>query len=84
MYDIADIDDSKRYHVPEKQVILLDMAASFTKLSKGEEILAVYPDTTSFYPAIVVQTAKRSINNVEASVTVQFHGDDDAQAGIIK
>jgi len=76
VYDVADIDDSKRYQVSDKNVILLDLLTSVTKLSKGEEVLAVYPDTTSFYPAVVTQ-AKRNANFTEPSVTIQFHGDVD-------
>ena len=77
VYDVADIDDSKRYQVSDKNVILLDLLTSVTKLSKGEEVLAVYPDTTSFYPAVVAQASRRSANFTEPSVTIQFHGDVD-------
>lgn len=75
VYDVADSDDSKRYQVSDKNVILLDLSTSVTKLSKGEEVLAVYPDTTSFYPAMVIQASKRNAHFTENSVTVQFHGD---------
>jgi hypothetical protein len=79
MYDIADIDDSKRYHVSDKQIAVLDLPNSIKKLSKGEEVLAVYPETTSFYPAVVVQSAKRNLNSLEPTVTVQFQGDANEQ-----
>lgn len=77
MYDIADIDDSKRYNLPENQVAVLDLADSQRKLCKGEEVFAVYPDTTSFYPASVTQAPRRSTTGAEPTVTVQFHGDAD-------
>jgi hypothetical protein len=48
-----------------------------TFLLLGEEVLGVYPDTTSFYPAVVSQAPRRSSMNAEPSVTVQFHGDAD-------
>ena len=58
-YDIADVDDAdKNYALPESQVIVLDNQQ--VKIIKGDEVLAVYPDTTSFYPAIVTQAAKKS------------------------
>ena len=57
IYDIADADESssKRYSVPESSVILLDLDYNQTvrRLAKGEAVLAVYPETTSFYPALV-------------------------------
>ena len=77
MYDVADIDDSKRYHLPDKNVVLLDLQYSTVKLGKGEEVLAVYPDTTSFYPATVAQAAKRNFNSSEPTVTLNFLGDAD-------
>ena len=75
MYDIADIDDSKRYHLSQRQVAELDLVYSIKKLSRSEEVLAVYPDTTSFYPATVTQAAKRNMSSTEPLVTVQFVGD---------
>ena len=76
-YDITDIDDtSRRYHLYESQVYFLDVAELYKKLSKGDEIYAVYPDTTSFYPAIVVQGPKKS-NTGDFTISVQFQGDAD-------
>ena len=37
------------------QVIRLDLQDTFKKFTKGEEVLAVYPDTTAFYHATVAQ-----------------------------
>jgi hypothetical protein len=39
-YEVADADESKRYHLPENQVVVLNLASSSKKLSKGETILA--------------------------------------------
>ena len=76
-YDITDIDDtSRRYHLYESQVYFLDVAELYKKLSKGDEIYAVYPDTTSFYPAVVVQGPKKS-NTGDFTISVQFQGDAD-------
>ena len=54
-YDIVDVDETKRYELPESQVILLDLPESSKKLSKGDSVYAVYPDTTAFYLATVSQ-----------------------------
>jgi hypothetical protein len=82
VYEIADADESstKRYNVHENSVILLDLDYNITtrRLAKGEEIIAVYPETTSFYPAVVVQAPRigRTLN-VEPIVVVQFSDDHD-------
>ena len=57
---MTDGDDSKRYHLPENQVAPLDMLSSQRRLAKGEEVLAIYPETTSFYPAYIVQAPRRT------------------------
>lgn len=77
VYEIADVDDSRRYNIPESQVHLLDMADSQRRLCRGEEVHAVYPDTTSFYPATVSQAPRRSAVGAEPSLIVQFIGDAD-------
>jgi hypothetical protein len=79
-YDILDMDDeSRKYFLSESQVVVLlgedapvgtsDGSTAGRKFARGEEVFAVYPDTTSFYPAIVAQTKK-------GIVGVQFDGDD--------
>lgn len=80
VYDIADVDDSsKTYHLSENQVILLDMVEKQKKVSKGEEVYCLYPDTTTFYLATVVHTAKKNMAGgaTEPTVTVMFQGDQD-------
>lgn len=76
-YDVADVDDSKRYSVHESDVFQLNMAEAQKKLSKGNLIYAIYPDTTSFYPATVSQLPRRNAMNAEPTVLVQFQGDAD-------
>ena len=39
-YDVADADESKKYHLPESQVVVLNLATSQKKLSKGETVWA--------------------------------------------
>ena len=81
IYEIADADESstKQYNVPETSVILLDLDYNPTarRLAKGEDVICVYPDTTSFYPATVVQAPRKAALNVEPTVVVQFTDDHD-------
>lgn len=60
--------------VPQSQVVIL---AGNDKLSKGDVIFAVYPDTTSLYPATVTNVPKRTNSNGEMFVIVQFKDDSD-------
>jgi SAGA-associated factor 29 len=78
VYEILDIDDHQRYMLPESQVLALGQADTQKKLSKGETVFALYPDTTIFYPATIIQVPKRSAKKSEAIVTVQIIGDEDA------
>ena len=45
-------------------------------LSRGEMVYAVYPDTTSFYQATIVQTA-RKVSGGGSFVMVNFVDDSD-------
>lgn len=60
--------------LPQSQVVIL---TGTEKLSKGDAIFAVYPDTTSLYPATVTTVPKRASNNGETFVMVQFKDDSD-------
>eukprot|EP00981_Chlorochromonas_danica_P013108 scaffold5806_cov171-Ochromonas_danica.AAC.6 len=86
-YDILDVDDKQKYTIPEGQVHLLgqmDLVANGNKkLSKGDRIYALYPDTTIFYPALVIQAPRRNALNAEAIVVVQFEGDEDPTTGLV-
>lgn len=77
MYEILDVDDRQKYTLPESQVLPLGQADVFKKLAKGENIYALYPDTTIFYPAVIIQAPKRNALSSESIVTVQFLGDED-------
>lgn len=61
------------FHLPESQVVVL---GSVEKLSRGDIIYAVYPDTTSFYQATVVQ-APRKVAGGGSFVMVNFIDDSD-------
>jgi hypothetical protein len=45
------------FHLPESQVIVL---GEVDKLARGDVVYAVYPDTTSFYQATVVQLPRKA------------------------
>ncbi len=81
-YDILDVDDSKKYLLPESQVIVLDCVDSTRKLTKGETIAALYPDTTCFYPAVISQAPRRTAVGAEPAVVVQFVDDYDELGAI--
>jgi len=85
MYTLSDEDTSSNeiYTIPERQVRPLQQKNNNTssnnnhknKWNKGDDIYAVYPDTTSFYPGVV--------NGVmNGHVMVQFKDDWDA-SGVI-
>ena len=54
------------------------MLGGMEKLQRGDAVFAVYPDTTSFYQASVVQ-APRKVGAGEAFVMVNFVDDADEQ-----
>jgi SGF29 tudor-like domain len=61
------------FYLPESQVIML---GALKNPSKGDSVYAVYPDTTSFYPATITQTA-RKVSGGGGFVMVQFVDDSD-------
>ena len=63
------------FQLPEEQVILTGQVEN---LKKGDAIYGVYPETTSFYQATVVQAPRKSTStNSNAFVMVNFHDDAD-------
>lgn len=77
MYRLSDedVESNKIYHLPESQVVVLGGAE---KLLRGDIIYAVYPDTTSFYQAAVVQPPKR-VSGGGSFVMANFVDDADEQ-----
>ena len=69
-----DPDQPSLYTLPESSVMLL---GNFDKLSKGDRIYAVYPDTTSFYQATVVAVKKSQGSQGTSVVYVNFLDDFD-------
>jgi hypothetical protein len=77
-YDVADVENSKRYHLSEELVTVLDLRdITNRRLSKGEVVYAVYPETTAFYLASVAQAPRRASAGAEPTAMVQFQGDSD-------
>jgi SGF29 tudor-like domain len=54
-----------------EEVNVIHLASVSCKLSKSDEVLAVYPDTTSFYRAVITQPPRRNVQS-QGSASVQF------------
>jgi hypothetical protein len=61
------------FTLPESQVVIL---SAFRNLSRGDTVFAVYPDTTSFYQATIVQ-APRKASGAGSFAMVNFVDDSD-------
>jgi len=61
------------FNLPESQVVVL---GGVDRLSRGDIIYAVYPDTTSFYQATVVQIPKK-VGGGDSFIMVHFKDDSD-------
>ena len=66
----------KAFTLPESQVVILGIGG-LESVRKGDVIYAVYPDTTSFYQATVVQGPKKTTASGESFVLVHFKDDGD-------
>lgn len=77
MYRLSDedVESNKIFHLPESQVVVL---SGTEKLARGDIVYAVYPDTTSFYQAAVVQPVKR-VSGGGSFIMVNFVDDADEQ-----
>mmetsp|Transcript_11820 Transcript_11820/g.14701 ORF Transcript_11820/g.14701 Transcript_11820/m.14701 type:complete len:355 (-) Transcript_11820:592-1656(-) len=77
MYKLADedIESNKTFTLPESQVVILGLGG-LESIRKSDIIYAVYPDTTSFYQATVVQGPKK-VAGGDSFVLVHFKDDGD-------
>ena len=75
MYKLSDedVESNKIFHLPQSQVVVL---GGNERLSKGDTVYAVYPDTTSFYQASVVQ-GPRKVSGGGNFIMVHFVDDSD-------
>mmetsp|Transcript_20856 Transcript_20856/g.65638 ORF Transcript_20856/g.65638 Transcript_20856/m.65638 type:complete len:287 (-) Transcript_20856:158-1018(-) len=46
-------------------------------LQKGDRVLAIFPETTSFYRAVISKTPKRNANGSVSEVVLKFEDDED-------
>mmetsp|Transcript_33880 Transcript_33880/g.58143 ORF Transcript_33880/g.58143 Transcript_33880/m.58143 type:complete len:265 (+) Transcript_33880:149-943(+) len=75
IFEVQDEDDeSKLLKLPSENVERLE--DSVDGLAKGDMVLAVFPDTTSFYRATISKPVKRSSQGM-SEVFVQFEDDED-------
>mmetsp|Transcript_37132 Transcript_37132/g.85824 ORF Transcript_37132/g.85824 Transcript_37132/m.85824 type:complete len:269 (+) Transcript_37132:227-1033(+) len=75
IFEVQDEDDeSKLIKLPSENVERLE--DSVEGLSKGDMVLAVFPDTTSFYRATISKPVKRSSQGT-SELFVQFEDDED-------
>ena len=76
-YIVQDEDDTSRHlRLHARDVKRLEDSASH--LCKGDAVLAVFPDTTSFYRAIVAKKPKAPAHvNSSWDVVVRFEDDED-------
>lgn len=84
VFEIVDADEEAEKHVyrlPQKYVIPLPKTASVRHSQNfpvGTSVLAVYPNTTTFYKAKVVQPARRLPNAEYSEFVLEFEDDGDA------
>ena len=67
------------FTLPESQVIVL---RALKNLRVGDTVFAVYPDTTSFYQATVVQTPRKVVGGGGGSFVMLTFVDDSDEHGI--
>lgn len=77
---VADADnDASRLELPRSKVVFLndkeDINVAKQRLPKGRTVFALYPETTSFYPALIAQAP--FIQSGRASVYCVFADDED-------
>lgn len=64
VYEVYDADDNSIIHtLKESQIYYLSLSDSLLKLSLNEKVYALFPDSTSFYEALVVSLPQRKLFN---------------------
>eukprot|EP01084_Bolivina_argentea_P135049 238043_1 len=71
-YEVMDEDDSRHTYVVES-CNALQLSDSVKELQKGDSVIAMFPETTSFYPAKIAKNPKRNA----LDVYVYFEDDED-------
>jgi len=76
VYKVQDEDDpSKVMQLKWEDVLKLN--DNTTSFSKGDKVLAMFPETTSFYRAVVSRSVSSNFDDLERSVMVKFEDDED-------
>ena len=77
-YAVQDEDDSKIIELPASRIRRLGMAEdALDELQKGERVMAIFPETTSFYRAVVSKAPKRAAGGAPAEIVLKFEDDED-------
>ena len=77
---VADSDNHETHHYGTADQITELPEMSFNELPKyrkGDMVMALYPNTTTFYPATILQPPRRGSGNKEDWVVVHFQDDYD-------
>mmetsp|Transcript_17586 Transcript_17586/g.26451 ORF Transcript_17586/g.26451 Transcript_17586/m.26451 type:complete len:252 (+) Transcript_17586:3-758(+) len=77
-YQVQDEDDpTKLVELPAARIRRLENEELGYELQKGDRVLAIFPETTSFYRAIVSKTPKRNAQGLIYDVVLKFEDDED-------
>ena len=76
-YDVVDEDDPTRViSLPSARVLRLTAPVEDGELHKGDQVLAVFPETTSFYRAVISKAPRRCAGGAIECI-VKFEDDED-------
>jgi hypothetical protein len=76
LYEVQDEDDTKRIlKLSFHQVRRLEDSA--IDINRGDRVMGVFPETTSFYRATVVKTPKLPATGSSMEVVIRFDDDED-------
>lgn len=79
-YQVQDEDEAttKILDLPASRIRrLYDEDSEAHDLQKGDRVLAIFPETTSFYRAVISKTPKRNANGSVSEVVLKFEDDED-------
>ena len=77
-YAVQDEDDSKIIELPASRVRRLGLPEDgLDELAKGERVVAIFPETTSFYRAVVSKAPKRGPGGAPSEIVLKFEDDED-------
>ena len=81
-YAVQDEDDQKIIELPASRIRRLGIVdESLDELQKGERVVVIFPETTSFYRAMVSKAPKRGPGGSPAREVVLKFEDDEDDAG---